>query len=900
MPDFRAYVTASLRLQRVSGAREAEIVEEIALDLEERYEHLIRGGLEPGPAWQAIQDGADWPAIAREFEEALRPDQAQLELRKRSNPMLNLLNNFRFAARLLQRNPGFTAATVLTLSICLGANLTIFAAVNSILLRPLPFPDASRLVTTVNSYPLSGSPHSAASLPNYYDYRERIKAFASTAIISRVSEHAIVSATGSPYRVERDRVSPEFFQTLGVPLLMGRPFSDAEMAYARSGVAILTYEFWQSYFNGDSKVVGRTFQMDGATTTVTGVLPKGFRFLSRHTQLYIPAASDPAERAVDQRHNNRFQLVARLAPGATLATARAQVAALSAEQMRDDPFAVTLRADGFRAMVNELHGDHVEGIAPTLVLLQGGVLLLLLIGGVNVVNLMLILAGSRAKELAIRRSLGASRWQIASQALAETLLLTSMGGLGGLMAAGGGIQLLQALGVDRLPLGEYISFDWRLSLMALAGSIVLGLLIAAPIACFNLRGHLAGAIQPESRGGTSGRSAQRLRHGFIFAQIALSFILLSGSGLLGVSLKHALETSPGFQADRLVTGQITFPYKKYPDPVAALTLINRLMHELQSQPEVASAAVTDLMPFGEHDASGSTAVEGVAPSESGTHSHYRNGIAGGYWQTMGIPVLEGRLIDETDSALGRRVCVVDRVFAERYWPGRSALGHRLNDGPVFNRDEAFTIVGVVEAVKQIGLDDTKPLGTVYYPYRYWPSSGISVIVRSPLTTEALAPLLRRTVLQIDPSLPIDKVMPLDNLIDQSLVTRRSPAVLAGIFAGVALLLTIIGTYGVLSYAVGRRRREIGIRMAIGAEPRQVLSQFLKLGMKLLFAGVALGFLGAWIAGRAMQGFLYGIGSVHFGVLAMTAGVMSAVVLVATLIPSLRASRVSPTEALRED
>lgn len=892
---------SNLRLQRVSGASEAEILEEIALDLEERYQRLVRNGADPEESWRQIQDSTDWLATAREFMRVLPSEAvAHWEPSKRFNLLVSLLGNFRFAARLLLRNPGFTVATVLTLSICLGANLSIFAVIDSILLRPLPFPDAKRLVTTVNSYPLSGSPHSAASLPNYYDYRAKIKAFASTAIITRTSEYAIVGVTGSPRRVERDRISPEFFGTLGVPLLLGRPFSDDEMVYARSSVAVLTYEFWQSYFNGDPKAIGRTFQMDGSTTTAVGVLPKGFRFLSRHTQIYIPAASDPAERAFDQRHNNRFQLIARLAAGATLAAARAQVSALSGAQMKDDPFAAALTAEGFHALVNELHEDHVENIKPTLVLLQGGVLLLLMIGSVNVVNLQLVLASSRAKEVAIRRSLGASQWEVISQAVAEAALLTLVGGCGALLVGAGGIRLLTRLGVDQLPLGESVAFDWRIACAAFVGAVVLGLLIAVPVAGFHLRGSLSSAMQSESRGGTSSRAAQRLRHGFVFAQIALSFVLLSGAGLLGISLKHVLETSPGFQSEHLFTGQISFPYKKYPDPAEAQTLINRLLNTLQAEPGITLAAITDLMPFGDYDDNGVTAVEGVGKDESGTHSHYRNGIVGEYWRTMGIPLVEGRFLEDNDRERKRRVCVVDKAFAERYWPDRSAIGRRLNDGPVFKQDEAFMIVGVVAPVKQAAIDETKPLGTIYYPYEFWFSRGIAVVVRTPLTVDVIAPRLRRIVLQIDPELPLDQVKPIDNLINESMVTRRSTAVLAGTFAGVALLLTIIGSYGVLSFAVSHRRREIGVRMAIGATPQRVLAHFLGLGMKLLLGGIALGALGAWMTGTALEKFLFGIQGVPLAVLGTTVGVVVTVVLMATLVPSYRASRLSPTEALRED
>src|SRR5260370_3502960 len=419
MPDFRAYIREHLPPLGASGAKEADVAGELALDFEERYKSAVRGGLDPGNAWPKTQSQTEWPRRARDFPAMLasaRPDPP-----KRLIPVLSFWNDVRYAARTLRKNPGFTAVAVFTLALCLGANLTIFAVVDSILLRPLPFPHADRLVTAFHSYPKSGVPHSSASLPNYYDYREKIKAFASTAIISENSEPAIVGAAGSPYRVERDRVSPEFFSTLGVKLLMGRSFTDQEMDYSRSGVAILTYPFWRAYFNADPNVIGRTFQMDGSTTTVVGVLPPNFRFLSRRTQFYIPAASGPAERAIDQRHNNTHQLIARLAPDATIATARAQIAALDAAQIKDDPYAENLKEMGFVSIVSGLQEDHVAAIKPTMLLLQGGVLLLLLIGSVNLINLLLIRASGRATQLAIRQSLGASHRHVMRQGMTETL-----------------------------------------------------------------------------------------------------------------------------------------------------------------------------------------------------------------------------------------------------------------------------------------------------------------------------------------------------------------------------------------------------------------------------------------------------------------------------------------------
>jgi hypothetical protein len=338
--------------------------------------------------------------------------------------------------------------------------------------------------------------------------------------------------------------------------------------------------------------------------------------------------------------------------------------------------------------------------------------LLLLIGSVNLINLLLIRASARARELAIRQSLGASHWHVMRQVMTETVLLCLVGGLCGMALAAGGIGLLQKLGVDLLPLGSYIGFDGRFALAALSGTVVLGMLIALPVAWYSVGVHLANAFRSGSRSATANRAAQRLRHSFIVAQISLAFILLTGAGLLGISLKRIMETSPGFQAGQLLAGQLSLPYKKYPDPAAQLALIERLVAAIQNQPGVASAAVGDLAPFGANDGSGLTAVEGVQIAKQ---DHYRNGVVGSYWRSLDIPLLQGRLLEDADNQRPQRVCVVDQAFARHYWPGASALGHRLNDGSVFKQDEAFTIVGVVGTVKQNKLDDANPKGPSTIP-----------------------------------------------------------------------------------------------------------------------------------------------------------------------------------------
>ncbi|HTI69796.1 MAG TPA: FtsX-like permease family protein [Candidatus Limnocylindria bacterium] len=496
----------------------------------------------------------------------------------------------------------------------------------------------------------------------------------------------------------------------------------------------------------------------------------------------------------------------------------------------------------------------------------------------------------------MRRSLGATSWHVAGQILSETLLIALLGGLLGWVIAAGGIRLLSILGADQLPLGATIAFNGRLAIAALLGSIVFGLLVAVPIAWFCIRRDPGAALQSESRGASGNRAVQGLRHVFTVIQIAVAFSLLAGAGMLGVSLQRLLGTSPGFQPAQVFTGQVVLPFNNYGTDTARQQFVERLVGALKGEPGVTSAAVSCLMPFAGKDSSGITAVEGA--EKGAQHIAYRNGVVGEYWRTLGIPLLEGRWLGDADNAGKPRVCVVDEAFARRNWHGKSPLGRRINDGIDFKPDESFTIVGVVGTVKQWEVADTEPLGTVYYPFRFWSDSAISVAVRSSLPPSVLGPALQRIVAQLDPQLPIDNLKPMQARIDDSLSSRRSPAVLAGIFAVVALLLTATGTYGVLSYAVGQRRREIGVRMALGALPQQVLAQFLGLGAKLVLVGIVLGFFGAWMAGRLMQSLLFGVGTLHPGILAAAAGLMVSVVLLATLIPSLRAARVSPTEALR--
>jgi predicted permease len=865
--------------------------EELRFHIEQYTDDLVRSGMSREKAARMIQAELGSPInIKADCREAFGVHFFDEFLRQLS-----------YAARLLRKTPAFTATALLTLAVCFGANLTIFAVIDSVLLRPMPFPEPDGLMMVFNTYPKAGVDRDGSSLTNYYERRGRIPAFASLSIYNYGTE--IVGEPGSTERLQTMRVSPDFFSTLGLGPAIGRTFTDEETSSETDHVAVLSDAFWRQRYNADPNVIGKQIRVNSVPRTVVGVLPRSFRFLSSDARVFLPLASRPEDRAPSRRHagGNVIQMIARLEPNATIAQAQSEIDAQNAALEVDDPQAKMIAEAGFRSLVVPLRADHVAAVRPTLLLLEAGVFVLLLVGAVNLVNLLLIRASGRVKELAVRQALGAGWRYLVSEVVVETTLLTLVGGLLGLVVGAGGIQLLRGLGADRLPLGGRIAFDARLALAGLVAAIVMGMVFAVPVAWFHLRRHLGNALQSESRGGTSGHGAQLLRHCFIVSQIALALILLAGAGLLGLSLQRVMAISPGFQSDHVLTGQILLPWADYPE-AGRLKFVESLMDKVDHLPDVLSAGVVNNVPFSGNIGKSAATVAGHVrrPGES-ARGHYSYGVAGDYFRAMGFSLRAGRFLTADDSRRSARVCVVDEDFARYYWPQGSAIGQRLWDGSEAGTDsEAFTIVGVVGGVKQAGLTENEAQGAIYYPYAFRMGDSVFVAIRTSLPPESLGLTLQRVVRQIDPDVPVDNLRSMDTRIADSLIARRSPALLAGLFSGIALLLTSIGTYGVLSYAVAQRRREIGVRIALGAQSGQIRIQFLSLSLRLLTAGTVLGLIGAWQAGRAMRSLLFQVPPLNAAVLAAAACVTAAVCLAACLVPLQRAAQISPMEALAEE
>lgn len=810
--------------------------------------------------------------------------------------------DFRCALRQVYKSPGFVAVAVLTLGLCIGANLTILSVVDAILIRPLPFPEPDRLVVVHNAYPEVGIRRGNATIADYFDRREAIDAFEAVAMYRE--RWYTIGEGDSTRRVACGEVTPEFFDLLGVSLARGDGFTDTHFDYGGANlVAILTDQYWRDHFGADPDAIGSRITFNSNNAIVCGILPADFNYLSPHIQVYRPLAHHRRLRTSPGRHTALArdfdgQMIARLAKNRTIEEAQTQIDVLNEDWLAADAMGQSVTETGYHSWVAPLHSDHVASVKPMLLLVQAGVACLLLIGCVNLASLQLVRGSGRAKEVAVRVALGASRRNIVAMFLTESMLIGLLGGAAGAWLGFAGVRLIRALGATSLPLGTVVAFDGRIAIACLGLALAVGAVMALPIVWINLRSAPQRDLQSESRGGTTGRTVQRLRHCFIVIQIATAFVLLCGAGLLGTSLKRMLDQSPGFLSERVLTGQITLPWMTYRGPETKLPFVRKVLDEVRSLPGVTHAAVSSGLPFTTEGATARTILAEGAAAGSDLRAHYVSSVTPDYWRVLEIPLLQGRYFDDSDSSTqgARPVAIVDEVVARKYWPDGDAIGRRFSTGiSDFNEAQSLTVVGIVGSVKQTDLTEVEPLGAVYEPYAH--TTDFRLVIRTSIPSSALISAVQRKIREIDPAMPIDDFRPLQTFIDDSLVTRRSPAILSAIFASVALLLAAVGTYGVLSYAVSQRQREIGVRIALGAMPEQIGMQFLFLGLRLLLVGLLLGSAGAWATSRTMQSILFGIPSLHIPTFAATAALMSLVALAACLLPAFRAARIDASVAL---
>lgn len=827
--------------------------------------------------------------------------------RRRKPHMDNLFQDLRFGAKLLWKEKVLALTVILTLAVCVGANTAIFSVVDAVLLDPLPFPDSDRLVRVFNSYPKAGAERGINAAPDYFFRRERVNAFEEVAAYDYSGN--TVGDPGSTERVSALRVTASFFPTLRVEPFLGRSFAEAETEVGNGNKVILSHGFWRDRFGSDPTAVGQSLRIDSRPFSIVGVLPDDFHFLGeRETQLFIPIEFSLADRALDQLHNNNYEMIARLRPGATIEQASSQLAALDRALAAQEPFpnySQVLEGAGYHVQVHDLRDDLIRDVRQTFMLLWVGVAFVLLIGCVNIANLMLARANVRMRELATRIALGAGRMRISVQLLTEAALVALLGGLAGLGIGAAMLRLIHAFGVEDIPRGSQVALDGGAVFFTLGVAVAAGVTFGAMPLFHIFRTDLNAVLRSEGRSGTAGGRTLMVRSVLVTAQVSIAFILLIGAGLMGASLRAALSVDPGFQPGSVLTGYLALPESDYPDGVSRRQVIEDVLRETRALPGVTIAGVTSHIPFS--GGGGSTVLVPedyvLGPGES-LLSPWRSVVSAGYMEAMEIPLREGRYFSESDGIDARQVVIIDEWLANRYFPDESPIGKRMLQGAPGSRENPeeylYTIVGVVGSIKQHDLTESEHVGAYYYSYKQFSRQFFSLAARTAVDPLELTGPVRTAVARVDPNLPFYSPVTMEQRVSESLVRRRTPMLLLTIFAAVALFLAAIGLYGVLAYSVSQRTRELGIRMAMGSNARGVFRLVVSNGLKVLGAGLVIGLVGALALVRLIQSLLFGVQATDPAVLASVAAILVAVGIAACMLPARRAARIDPIEALGAD
>ena len=816
-----------------------------------------------------------------------------------------LLQDLRYAVRSLLQRPGFTAVAILTLALGIGANSAIFSVLHGVLLRPLPYDRPEGVVSAHMRW--SANPRGPLSIPELFDVRERTRTLERVAAYSNGT--LTLTGSGRPERLRAGYVTADAFRVLGVVPELGREFTPEQDLPGQPAVVVLSDGLWRRRFGADPAVVGRTLTLDDLPTTVLGVMPPGFQLPSHYTVpgmeawtlLQLDPAADRSERG-----GHFLETIGRLREGLTPADADREMAALTAAMKAEYPLEYQPEFGGFTVPAME---ESVGKVGPVLLVLMGAVGLLLLIACANVASLLLARAEGRQREIALRAALGARAGRIVRQLMTESLVLSLAGGAAGILLASWLVHGLVAAAPPTLPRLESIGLDGTSLLFAAGISILTGILFGLAPALHAAGPNLFVMLAEGGRSGTAGAERQRFRRGLVVAQIALALVLLIGAGLLIQSFARLRGVDPGFAPDHLLTSRLELSPVRYPTNERIRAFYQELIHRLEAVPGVTAVSTVKALPMTQLELGDWSFVEegkySLPPRPTEWVMANWQATSAGYFETMRIPVLTGRGIEEHDRAGAPGVAVVNRTLARTAWPGENPIGKRILMGGGATDSVWRTIVGIVGDVRHRGLD-ADPQPEIYLPHAQFPAGtgtalrSLRVVVRSERDPTALTTAVRAAVAALDPDVPLTDVQTMEEALGAWAAERRLTMLLVAGFALVAIVLGAVGIYGVMAHMVAQRTREIGIRIAVGAVPREILALVLRQSALLAGLGIVAGLLGGLVATRLLAGLLFGIAPTDAVTFAATAVLLAAVAALASLFPALRATRIDPIDALRAE
>ncbi len=819
--------------------------------------------------------------------------------------MENLIRDIKYAARSLLRDKGFAATVLLTLAVCIAANTATFAIVNSVLLRPLPGPHADAIVILSNRYPNAGAGEQfQSSVADYFDRLRQVTALDEQALFRGTGE--TLNVNGTAEQVEGMAVTPSLFKLVGTPPAHGRAFTPEEGELGGNRKVILSNALWRQLFGGERSAIGRELRFGGVPFTIVGVMPKGFVFVNPDARFWIPLTFTAEQKT--EYHSNNMCHIGRLKHGATIQQAQAQVDALNAVNLERFPALKQVLVDaGFHTRVEPLQRMLVKDVEGALYLLWGGAVFVLLIGALNIANLVLARLSVHTKEIATRLALGATRAQVVRRLIVENVLVAATGGVAGVLLGALLLRALNTIGLDRFPRAYEVRIDAVVILIALSLALLVGLLNGLAPLVTVFRANLSAMLHDGSRTGTAGTRTRRLRQALVGAEIGFAFVLLAGAGLLLASFRHLLSVDPGFTTTGVLTASTNAPRARYRGEAELRTLMSRTLDSILRLPGVAAAGATNGIPFGGQGNDSVILPEGhvMKPGES-VISPRSIVVTPGYFETMKIALVRGRYFEPRDNETTSPAIIVDERLASLFWPKVDPIGRRMYrpEPPDLSKTDAktrwFTVVGVVRSVRLEDLAGTRSaFGAYYFPYAQDTSRAFTLAVRTTADPGSMSRSIRAAIAGIDPELALFDVRTMGERAELSVSSRRTSMMLALAFACVALFLSGIGIYGVLAYLVAQRRREIGIRMALGCTGSGVVRLVLLEGSLLVVIGLASGLAGAVALQRAVANQIYGVRPLDPLVLGCVVLLLGLISLVACLVPARHAVSVDPVRVLSD-